>query len=88
LCYSYSEVIGYIDGIESPRIVGNKQQYKFFKFYLNNGNGRKIQIVAWNDDIDYILPLIMPNHVNKHKVIYFISNVYLIHIFHYYSYGK
>lgn len=61
---SHSEVIGYIDGIESPRIVGNKQQYKFFKFHLNNGNGRKIQIVAWNDDIDQILPLIMPNHVN------------------------
>jgi len=46
LCYSYSEVIGYIDRIESPRIVDNKQQYKFFKFYLNNGNGRKIQVVV------------------------------------------
>jgi len=63
--------------------VGNKQQYEFFKFYLNNGNRRKIQIVAWNDDIDYILPLIMPNHVNKHYINnIFLSNVYLIHIFH------
>jgi len=76
LCY-YSEVIGYIDGIESPRIVGNKQQYKFFKFYLNNGDGRKIQMVAWNDDIDYILPLIMPNYVNIH----YISNIYLSNIY-------
>jgi len=76
LCY-YSEVIGYIDGIESPRIVGNKLQYKFFKFYLNNGDGRKVQIVAWNDDIDHILPLIIPNHVNIH----YISNIYLSNIY-------
>lgn len=62
--YSYSEVIGYIDGIESPRIVGNKQQYKVFKFYLNNAKGKRLQVVAWNNDIDNILHHIMPNHVN------------------------
>lgn len=50
-----------MDGIESPRYVGTKQQYKFFKFYLNNGNGKRIQIVSWNDDIDYIQPHIIVN---------------------------
>jgi len=63
LYYSSSEIVGYVDGIESPRIVGNKQQYKAFKFYLNNGNGKKIQIVAWNNDMDNIIHHIIPNHV-------------------------
>lgn len=53
--HSFSEIIGCIDGIESPRIVGNKQVYKVLKFYLNNGNGRRIQVVAWNDDIENII---------------------------------
>jgi len=35
-----SEIIGYVDGIESPRYIGTKQQYKFFKFYMNNGKGK------------------------------------------------
>ncbi|XP_011858676.1 PREDICTED: uncharacterized protein LOC105556203 isoform X2 [Vollenhovia emeryi] len=57
------EVIGYVDGIESPRIVGTNKQYKFFKFYLNNGNGRKIQVVAWNEVIDDIIHHILPNFI-------------------------
>ncbi|XP_026828252.1 uncharacterized protein LOC113562612, partial [Ooceraea biroi] len=57
------EVIGYIDGLDSPRIVGSNQQYKIFKFYLNNGSGRRIQIVVWNDDIENILPYIIPNKI-------------------------
>lgn len=60
----YREIIGYVDGIESPRLVGNKQQYKFFKFYLNNGNGRRVQVVAWNDDIDLIEHHILSNYVS------------------------
>lgn len=61
---SHSEVISYVEGIESPRVVGNKQQFKFFKFYLNNGNGNIIQVVDWNDVIEKVLSLIIPNHVN------------------------
>ncbi|XP_070171020.1 uncharacterized protein [Polyergus mexicanus] len=41
-------------GGESPRLVGNKQQYKFFKFYLNNNNGKTVQVVVWNEDIDHV----------------------------------
>ncbi|KAL6429486.1 hypothetical protein ACFW04_008270 [Cataglyphis niger] len=46
---NYSEIIGYVDSIDSPHLVGTKQQYKFYKFYLNNGKRRRIQIVAWNE---------------------------------------
>lgn len=45
LCYLpffFSEIMGYIDGIDAPRLVGDKQQYKFFKFYVNNGHGRRV----------------------------------------------
>ncbi|XP_036141279.1 uncharacterized protein LOC118645060 [Monomorium pharaonis] len=51
--------------MESPRIVGNNQQYKIFKFFLNNGSGRRIQIVVWNDDIDKIR-----HHINLNNIIH------------------
>lgn len=57
-------MVGYVDSIESPRIVDNNQQYKFFKFYINNGNGRRVQVVCWNDDIENIIDHIMPNYVS------------------------
>ncbi|XP_036144312.1 uncharacterized protein LOC118646119 [Monomorium pharaonis] len=57
------EVIGYVDGIEAPRYVGNKQQYKVFKFFLNNGNGKRIQVITWNDDIDRVEPHIKSNYI-------------------------
>ncbi|XP_071652868.1 uncharacterized protein [Temnothorax longispinosus] len=57
------EIIGYVDGIEASRTVGTNTKYKFFKFYVNNGNGRRIQIVAWNDDIKPIEQLIKTNFV-------------------------
>ncbi|KAL0128616.1 hypothetical protein PUN28_003770 [Cardiocondyla obscurior] len=56
------EIIGYVDEIESPKIVGNNQQYKIFKFFFNNGKGRKIQVLAWNDDIDIVMKHIQPNN--------------------------
>ncbi|KAL0128609.1 hypothetical protein PUN28_003763 [Cardiocondyla obscurior] len=57
------EIIGFIDGMESSRIVGNNQQYKLFKFYLNNESGRRVQVVAWNDEIDRILVHVRPNYI-------------------------
>lgn len=60
----YREIIGYIDGIEAPRSVGNNQQYKFFKFFMNNGNGKRIQIVAWNENIDIVEKYIQANYVS------------------------
>ncbi|XP_025265607.1 uncharacterized protein LOC112638324 [Camponotus floridanus] len=59
------EIVGYVDNIESPRCVGSQQQYKFFKFYLNNGKGKRVQIVAWNDDIDFV-----EHHIKVNTIIH------------------
>ncbi|KAL0116342.1 hypothetical protein PUN28_009736 [Cardiocondyla obscurior] len=58
------EIIGFVDGIESPKIVGHNQQSKVFKFFLNNGNGKGIQVVCWNDEISRICDYILPNCIN------------------------
>lgn len=53
-----------MDGIEAPRFVGNNQQYKFFKFYLNNGKGKRIQVVAWNEFVKKVDLHIQSNNVS------------------------
>lgn len=53
-----------MDGLEAPRIVGNQQQYKFFKFFLNNGSERRVQCVVWNDDVDRVESYIKSNYVS------------------------
>ncbi|XP_071574402.1 uncharacterized protein [Temnothorax nylanderi] len=57
------EIVGYVDGIDAPRYVGDKSQYKVFKLYLNNGSGKRVQIVAWNDDIDVVEQYIISNQI-------------------------
>ncbi|XP_024871168.1 uncharacterized protein LOC112454160 [Temnothorax curvispinosus] len=58
------EVVGYVDGIDAPRYVGDKSQYKIFKFYLNNGSGKRVQIVqTWNDDVDVVEQYIISNQI-------------------------
>ncbi|XP_057339461.1 uncharacterized protein LOC130676966 [Microplitis mediator] len=46
------ELIGYVDGIEAAKSVG--QNSEIFKFTLNNGDGMRMQIVAWNDEISRV----------------------------------
>ncbi|KAL6418637.1 hypothetical protein ACFW04_011925 [Cataglyphis niger] len=60
---STGEIIGYVDGIEAPRYVGDQQQYRVFKFYINNGNGKRVQIIVWNDDIKNVEPNIKLNYI-------------------------
>ncbi|XP_070519725.1 uncharacterized protein [Cardiocondyla obscurior] len=55
------EIIGFVDGIDSPKIVGSNQQFKIFKFYISNGMGRRVQVVCWNDEIEKISEKILPN---------------------------
>jgi len=57
----YRDIIGCIDSIEIPRIVGNDQQCKSTMHFINfllimvpEG----IQVVAWNDDVDRVEQLI------------------------------
>lgn len=61
---SYSEVIGYEDNIESPRIVSNNQQYKVFKFYLNNGTVESVSKLLLGTMKLKRFYRIMPNYVN------------------------
>ena len=72
--YSYSQIVGYVDNIEATRTVGNNQQYQFFKFYLNNGTGKRIQVVAWNDNVKLVEKLIEPNYVS-YIFIYFLYHI-------------
>lgn len=59
----------------SSRYVGNNNQYKIFKFYINNGSGRCVQVIAWNDEIDNIEPLIKTNFVSG---FYYLQKYYLL----------
>ncbi|XP_071641859.1 uncharacterized protein [Temnothorax longispinosus] len=57
------EIVGYVDGIEAPRKIGDDKQYKFFKFYLNNGKTKRIQVVVWNEIIESVEFHIQPNSI-------------------------
>jgi len=82
-----------VDGIKSPKLVGGKQQYKFFKFYLNNGIRKRVQVVAWNDNIDYVENEVSFNNVSFFNIYYFyLSLTYKMIIYYYnilidYSFG-
>jgi len=39
--------------MESPHVLGDKQ-YRFFKFFSSNGNGKRVQVIAWNGIIDRV----------------------------------
>lgn len=80
--YIYSEIIGYIDGIEAPRVVRQNQKYNFFKFYLNNGKGKRVQIVAWNDDVKMKVQIHQSNNVNI--AFYFFLFIYFLFAFKYF----
>lgn len=56
--------MGFVDGLEAPRYVGDKKQFQFFKFYVNNGSGKRIQVVAWNDEIERVEHTIQSNIVS------------------------
>ena len=49
--------------------VGDKNQSNiFYKFYLNNGKGRRIQVVMLENDIHHFEHHIMLNHVSIHII--------------------
>lgn len=56
------DIIGYVEEIE----LENVKNVNEFNFVLNNGNGRRVQIVAW---IDFQKKV--KNHVKKNNIIYF-----------------
>ncbi|XP_072760985.1 uncharacterized protein [Anoplolepis gracilipes] len=64
------EVIGFIDEIDGPKIVGKAQNYRLLKFILNNNSRHRIQVVVWNTEIERIQFHIKPNriiHIDRAK---------------------
>ncbi|XP_072766281.1 uncharacterized protein [Anoplolepis gracilipes] len=57
------EVIGFIDEIDGPKIVGKAQNYRLLKFILNNNCRHRIQVVVWNIEIERIQFHIKPNRI-------------------------
>lgn len=45
-------------------MVGTSQRYRLLKFILNNNSRHRIQVVAWNKEIERIEHL-KPNRVSK-----------------------
>lgn len=56
------EIVGYVDEIEGVIIVGPELK-KVFKFFLNNGQGNRIQVKVWQNEIERVIPIIKLNHV-------------------------
>lgn len=54
-----------MDEIDGPKRVGKTQQYTLLKFMLNNNSRHRVQIVAWNKEIDRIQFHLKPNRVIK-----------------------
>lgn len=59
----FREIIGFIDEIEGPKIVGKAQHYRLLKFILNNNSRHRVQVVAWNDEVERIGYHMQPNQV-------------------------
>jgi len=54
-----------VDEIDGPKIVGKTQQYRLLKFIINNNSRHRIQVVAWNNEIDRVGFHLKPNRVSK-----------------------
>lgn len=55
------EVIAFVDGIEAPKVVGQKGQYVVFSFVMNNGSGTTV----WNKNVDKTESKIYLNNVRN-----------------------
>lgn len=70
----YREIIGFVDEIEGPKLVGKAQGHKLLKFMLNNNSQHRVQVVAWNKEIERIAFHLKPNRVINKSIIYYLSN--------------
>lgn len=61
----YREIIGYVDRMDAVRNVDPCREYKMLKFFVNNGAGERMQIVAWNENIAKIENIVTQYKVRK-----------------------
>lgn len=64
LKYFFVEIVGFINEIEGPKIVGKTQHYQLLKFLVNNNSQHRVQVVVWNAEIDRIKHHVQPNRVS------------------------
>ena len=64
LVYNYREFIGYVDSIGEEANWGNLDSNKRFKFTLNNGQGTRLSICAWNHEAPKVAGIVQFDQVN------------------------
>ncbi|XP_011860161.1 PREDICTED: uncharacterized protein LOC105557513, partial [Vollenhovia emeryi] len=57
------EVVGFLDEIDGPKIVGKAKHYRLLKFILNNNSHHRIQVVVWNNEIERVQFHLKPNQI-------------------------
>ncbi|XP_074106662.1 uncharacterized protein LOC141532286 [Cotesia typhae] len=56
------ELVGFVDAVEAPTKFGNKN---LFKFVINSGDGLRVQVVSWNDQVQRT-----EREINLHHIIH------------------
>lgn len=61
-----SEIVAQIDEIENPRTFGTGQDTKKRQhIFVNNNNGRRIQVTLWNETIEKFKSNLQLGYVSK-----------------------
>lgn len=65
----FSKILGYVNKIESPKLVKN-DTLLVFSFNLNNHYGQSCEVVVWNHVVKKIEPLINARNVIIKKYLF------------------
>lgn len=57
------EIVGFVDEIDGPKNVGKEEMYTLLKFLLNNNSRHRIQVVAWNEEVERVKHHLQPNRI-------------------------
>ena len=60
-------MIGFMNDIKYPKLV-KEDTLKMSSFYLNNSNGEKCRVIAWNAKADRIEPLLKIRSVRTYFI--------------------
>ena len=59
----FSEICGWVDVLESPKLVGPDQKCNMIKFVLNNNSEKRIQCLAWQGEVERVKNIIASDQV-------------------------
>lgn len=63
-------LIGFVDEILPSRMVGNNKKFTLFKFYLNNGQNSRMEVLCWNELAELFEKNIHRNQVSQLKIFF------------------